>query len=844
MNNNINININNSSELQKALKIIDENKDVIKVPLYSIKKNKLMMVNVDEATKEMYYLNYRIPTDNELKKSKIKMKSKDVKKLVSMDITYIPLFDNVTFNLYVIQKRNVYLRIINNNYRFPDIKIVKTVIREQKKLKEDIENGVNDKIVLRKYKKTKLMLRYLEYFDMFELYNSYLRVFYRYNPLISKITFTCLRRSFIPHKKHLEPYYQMEELVKLALNMEVIKIPENTSYIDFEDSLTDKHFDLLCSFVQNNDISAITLAKHQNYIIQKRNVGLIQFYTSIGSYTINSYLREYIYYRDPDFEHAIYNMWNLIANSPAFDNDYILYRFVEDDSYMSDLEVGDIYMDKGFMSTTRNPFYSVDGMFGKILIKIRIPKNVKGIGICLETLSYFPNEEEIVLSPQTKLKLIKKDNDIVYFHPESSISNNVSKKYEFEWVGNVKPPKDKVIYENKPEYNDEQMPINLLNTNKIYDINHPYDFLYEQTDELDRIYVMIGDKGYHLYFNEFDSTNVYSDVYTIKTTNGLYLYLLHEGNQIFNIELGYENNNKNNEIKMHVNFLMKFTEMDRRNIISDKDFLHFIASLSSNFDVNIVIISCEYHSCDYFGKINEKNLMENKEELNSINNKKIVTRKLGRTIKVKPKDIGIEEKIRANILNDNLNYLNSINQTGGYENKSILSINYTGGTYNIDFYNYLKHGIKRYDSSETGISTVNFRPRFRYYDLDTLKLVSPSKVLDIMDRDEMYQIYTRTFLPLTRDTDINDTIADMYIWIIENNCYMINMFVEKLVRIYDDKNVNPFNNNVYIFDVNGYLYDKGLIKYYERNYGGYNKYETNVKEGIIDSSIIIKRKKD
>ena len=63
-------------------------------------------------------------------------------------------------------------------------------------------------------------------------------------------------------------------------------------------------------------------------------------------------------------------LWKLIIKSPKFDSNYIVYRFVDNDSFLNNLNIGDIFIDRGFVSTTRNPFYfPKNNYFGEILIK-------------------------------------------------------------------------------------------------------------------------------------------------------------------------------------------------------------------------------------------------------------------------------------------------------------------------------------------------------------------------------------------------------------------------------------------------------------------------------------------
>ena len=50
---------------------------------------------------------------------------------------------------------------------------------------------------------------------------------------------------------------------------------------------------------------------------------------------------------------------------------------------------GDVFQDNGFISTTRDPFYSpgIKMDFGLILIRINIPMRIKGSGLLMENFS-------------------------------------------------------------------------------------------------------------------------------------------------------------------------------------------------------------------------------------------------------------------------------------------------------------------------------------------------------------------------------------------------------------------------------------------------------------------------
>ena len=135
-------------------------------------------------------------------------------------------------------------------------------------------------------------------------------------------------------------------------------------------------------------------------------------------------------------------MLNLFKNAPGFENakgigdTYTVYRFVDDDSYFGNINVGDIYQDPSFTSTTRNPYYYKENYtFGYILIKINLPLKTQGIGLCIESYSNFPNEEEIILTPKSRYRL---DNIIDTRQSQQlhyDLRLKVEKKYECTWIG-------------------------------------------------------------------------------------------------------------------------------------------------------------------------------------------------------------------------------------------------------------------------------------------------------------------------------------------------------------------------------------------------------------------------
>lgn len=819
------------------------------VEMFNIKEGVIKRISADDAVFEMYYLRYRIPTHNELKKSGSKTDIEDIKRIISANERYIPLYDAFTFNIYIVQKRNVYVRVVNHDYRFPDDLILKTIMSTRdKKLvmvhtKPELEN---DKVFMRSIRKADLMLEFMSQFNKDILYKTYLDVFYRYAPMIGNATYTCIRKSFIPHKSHLKPYYTKDEVVKLAMNMELIKLPPKMSYIDFKDTLTHDDYQKICTAVQQNDISANILTQHQNYIVETDLVGLIQYYTIQGSYFMNQYLRGMTKYeyKNEYLEENIKRMWELVLNSPAFDNDYTFYRFVSADNYLKHLNIGDVFMDAGFTSTTRDPFYRNDlYKFGFILIKIKIPKGVRGVGLCLETLSHFPFEEEVILPPRAKLKLISKDDDCEYFHPDESFVSNIETRYEFEWIGN-----DKIEMPDRPPLPSdlETKTIDFLNLDKTrtVSVREKIDYTMKKYfDPMNRIRCKIGDNTFYVVGEWYDSIGPYEEMYSIKTSEGFSMYSIYKGYILFMIEIGEVDGYS----QIKVNYYTKYSRLDRRNIMGDDNFIKFISSIAHYFDIPNVTIYADYMSCDksvrgegsdiaktlsrqmidvttkYSDDLQTQNILQIQSAGANIYEgiidnipKGLIQKKQRAYINIQDKHHE-EPRKKKNFNNTKGDVKGTMKKERRTKNVKIIESDFDesfkGGSYCLDFYRYLKYDEKRYFNTST--LTAELQPKFSYYDLDLLKIVKPTTILRKEDRDEIYQIYVKNYLLETQEEQ--DTLANFYIWMIDNKCYLMDILVQKMDRLYKtDKTDNPFKKGMYVLDAMAYLYNRRYVNTYSR----------------------------
>ena len=586
--------------------------------LYYKQDDTIKLTKFEDVYDMLYYLKATVPTvDNinqyindkngdkvikkYLKSNKPAKIIQEIKDAISKIDNKIPLYDELKRNLFIVEKELVYKRVIYDYYRFPDKTLIEILKERETELKQliekitkkiNIENIKSDIIhknikLQEEYDKLKLMLDFLDCFNIEVLETTYMKVFYLYANEVGKNITVCIRPSFLPHYRHIKPYYSRSELINMALNMELIK-PSNHYY-------THDEVMKLCSLVKQNDISADTIMKHQEYIIKNNKIGVIQYYSLQGSYFINQYLRNLTSYeyKNPLLEEVIGSIWELIIKAPEFDKEYTLYRFIHDDSYLKHLNIGDTFIDPSFISTTRDPFYrSETYKFGFILIKINIPAKMKGVGLCIESYSHFPEEQEIILAPLSILRLDKKNENALYYHTDDIYSANILTRYEFTFVGN-----EKIRFVDRPLIPLENKIVDFLKikiSNSLTVYERIKQFIYEHVNDIYQFRTKIGVNEYDLIVERYDSTNAYKKYYAATTNNGFSIYTIKDNYMLFVIELGEDND----ETYMYVNFYFKYASANRVSKITENDFIEFLAKVAYHFGIKNVIVYAEYSSCD------------------------------------------------------------------------------------------------------------------------------------------------------------------------------------------------------------------------------------------------------
>ena len=526
----------------------------------------------------------------------IDLKTKKQKEELSHYTDFIPMYDIYTDSIYPISSEQLNFRLLTCHYRFITDEVKQWIINKLEDINKLIQTNTDE------IKHTTFIEKKQKYINNIGIINNYdlnilektsYETLYRYSPDLGLSISICKRNSFNPFITHLTPYYTKIELIRLGMNNKLIKHIDTSNLIDKK-----LHFSI-CKKVYKNDISYLTILDHMNNIINNNCIGWIQYYSMTGSYIFNKILRESL-----PINQYMYNGLSKIIdtiNKCTLPRDYYFYRFVWDDDYINKLKIGDVFTDNGFISTTRDPFYSpgIKKDFGLILVRINIPKNTKGIGILLENFSLFPKEEEFLIMPYTKLKLISKNTNTTYYHTNEAFEKLIKKRYEFKIIDNII---------NKQKFNildDNNIPSINIETLKIDAIDR-YTLFTQFKKKCDEYGQYIYKK--HIFITEFfDSTTSYQNLYYNKTKDGMIHTCYINGNPILTIELGEQ---------IIINYLKSKCYYDNNSHIDNipTDELNDIISMYCKlFGYKNAVIYFEYNNFTEF----KDNYTENKEYLST-----------------------------------------------------------------------------------------------------------------------------------------------------------------------------------------------------------------------------------
>lgn len=460
---------------------------------------------------------------------KKKLKNKKDKEKLSKYQEIIPLYDIYSHLIYPIKFMDVEINLLDNHYRF--------ITKTQKKILENYLKKVSDVKKLsedeQEFKnKMEYNLKIIDNYDLDILEETSIKSFYLGSDKLGQSISVCRRKSFHPSLNHLNPYYTLNELIKMGQNNKLIK--NNISPIELQDE--ELHYKI-CKNISRNDIKYKEILNHTKYLQDYENE--IKFFSIFGSFFINQNLRYYNSNKSimgiPFPEYLDYGTYinEIFQKSPGLENDYFLYRFIQNDDFIKNLKIGETFVEGGILSTTRNPFYSPDELknFGMILLKITIPKNYDKL-LLVEGISAFPFEQEIIFAPFTRMKLISKDNDFMYHHTNTKIEKSITKRYHFEVINQGEYPKI-------PRFEPKNLPIVSLESKLFAPTMQERikEFILNFTSKNNLFQLRLNKKLITFYAKIFDSTDAYENIFSQRDDNGLALYCFDNYSMKYCIEI-------------------------------------------------------------------------------------------------------------------------------------------------------------------------------------------------------------------------------------------------------------------------------------------------------------------
>lgn len=582
----------------------------------------------------------------------------------------VPLYDIRSDQIWPVHWENVYQRVVIDDYRFL------TEVREDWPEREK---------------------RIASWYDLAVLEETYYRIFYTSFTREKGVT-ACRKPSYYPGIEHITPYYTVSELLYLAYDWNLLESGE-------DDPQNRQTLDRICPLIAQHDIAAQTLIDHQEYIYRSGGIGLVKYYSLFGSYYIGRYLRrtgvalresesEVPY--DPVLEGQITAALSLLYNAPPFTSEHTVYRFVTSDSFYYGLQPGDIWTENSFTSTTRNPFYYQDQCpFGSILVRIKLPAGVRGVGLCIESYSNFPKEEEIILAPTNQYRLVRITTDRENSTYHSAFRLRVVKKYDFVWVGQGEEKVNSVFLQSgsaSPKLHSDllpRIPIPHLDLEEMVrgewgkkSLSTRLTGFAKLTNGNGQFTVDLDGRERILTLQGYNSAGVYKPYFWYEREDGIMITAVDEkmGNLNLLIEVGDE---------LHVNYYFRWSATEGEGMdLTTPQSVRWMALLALCLGCRKVV----YHS-DYALPLVKKG-----------------------------------------------------------EGDELHCIVQTRHTYPLVVWDYLREGRKYYEYREV-------TPGFDYYQLDMLRSVSPSRILNEDQRDDLFALWKESG---------TENCAQFWIWLVEN----------------------------------------------------------------------------
>lgn len=430
------------------------------------------------------------------------------------DKNSLPMYDLINNTIIMIPNDKIYYNFTKNYLRLVDNNIMK-----------------------------KLKLNFT--IDETEISSRFYKTIYDNHPSLGKQLTFCEKpyfTYFINYNNN--PYYTQDELEAKNLFFG-LNIKDNKN---------------ICKKISKIELTKKDIIDNFKYITTNNYDRILKYYSFIGAENINNFLRGNTFNLDKTKKDIILKLDKIILESPKLKTDQIVFRFLSDDTFLKTNINNKIFVEKGFMSTTRNPIMkSAADNFGKYIMKIYIPKKHADKYISIESISLFPSEQEILVSRGSKLKLLKE-----YKINEFQI-------YDFELIGLEKK-------------NDLQIESNIKEIDLLYNkLEDPLESIYDDWS----YYTQINFRGNNdnLFYVGYNKQPKALKKFFFFEKNILYLYQLDkDGNIDIFIEI--------TEDAIYINYFMKFFgHSNKEDIIEYLKKWKIITSISILFNINKVFVN-------------------------------------------------------------------------------------------------------------------------------------------------------------------------------------------------------------------------------------------------------------
>lgn len=164
----------------------------------------------------------------------------------------------------------------------------------------------------------------------------------------------------------------------------------------------------------NKQIKDKTDYNNLNEELDETDKKVLDYYVmDAGAYDVNYVLRNPEAFKTENDKRAIKSLDNAI-NKSSLNKDVETYRYISNENVFKDMKVGDVYEDKGFMSTTYNPKTDREDNFQDYRVKaiIKAKEGTKALDVSSiydKQAKEGQKESEIIFARDTKMKLVKEE---------------------------------------------------------------------------------------------------------------------------------------------------------------------------------------------------------------------------------------------------------------------------------------------------------------------------------------------------------------------------------------------------------------------------------------------------